>query len=359
MCLLLRGEDTAWPDESDTTFYSEFLAQSSRHGVDLLIAHLLQESGAWEQLPSSVKTELDRRAKQAIAKEMARANDVTQLGGLLAEAGIRALLIKGAALAYTHYPEPHLRPRVDSDIFIDMADIDKIRDVFSGAGYRLEGWVYKSHQFKALRPGFGGQMIKYDVHWRSSNDARFALVIKHSEALKEAVPISALGGFHAFCGSHALLQACLHRAGNPNHDPDRLIWLYDIHLLISGLPEPELLEFAELAVRSGLQEICLEPVEKCRDYFKTRVSGSALELLTSNPAVRSGRRGYRGSQMALVMDDLRSLAGGRKRMAYCREYLFPPKDYLLQRYGKTQFYWLPVLYFRYVLGGVFEKIVLR
>jgi hypothetical protein len=63
--------------------------------------------------------------------------------------------------------------------------------------------------------------------------------------------------------------------------------------------------------------------------------------------------------MALMLDDLRSLEGGRIRVAYCREYLFPPKSYLLQRYGKTQTYWLPVLYLRYVLGGVFEKVVLR
>ena len=359
MCRLLRGESPAWPDESDVAFYSAFLSQSSRHGVDLLIGHLIQQSGDWVPLPKEVKTELDRRARQAIAREMARANDVKQLAALLSEAGIEALLLKGAALAYTHYPEPHLRPRVDSDIFIDMADISKIRDVFSGAGYRLEGWIYKSHQFKALRPGFGGQMIKYDVHWRSSNDARFALVIRHSDALKEAVPVPALEGFGTFSPSHALLQACLHRAGNPNHDPDRLIWLYDIHLLLSGLSDSELLEFAEISARRDINEACQEPLKMCLKYFKSCVPPAVLVLMGLTSPVNPGGQRYRGSQMALMMDDLRSLPGGRNKMAYFGEYLFPPKDYLLQRYSKTGFYWLPVLYFRYVLGGVFEKIALR
>ena len=84
-----------------------------------------------------------------------------------------------------------------------------------------------------------------------------------------------------------------------------------------------------------------------------------LAVLNAEPTVKSAGRGYKGSQLALMMDDLRSLPGVRNKIEYFSEYLFPPKDYLLQRYGKTARSWLPVLYFRYILGGLYEKIALR
>jgi hypothetical protein len=53
---------------------------------------------------------------------------------LLEQAGLSVILLKGGALAYTHYPEPHLRVRVDTDIFINSADIRQIKAVFTDLG---------------------------------------------------------------------------------------------------------------------------------------------------------------------------------------------------------------------------------
>ncbi|GAG77142.1 unnamed protein product, partial [marine sediment metagenome] len=54
---------------------------------------------------------------------MLRKHDLLALLQALEQAGLSVVLLKGGALAYTHYPEPHLRARVDTDIFIDSADI--------------------------------------------------------------------------------------------------------------------------------------------------------------------------------------------------------------------------------------------
>jgi hypothetical protein len=89
------------------------------------------------------------------------------------------------------------------------------------------------------------------------------------------------------------------------------------------------------------------------------VSEAVLEALKTATPGDFARRRFRGSQMALMMDDLRALEGGRNKLAYLAEFLFPPGDYLLERYEKRGKSWLPVLYLRYVLGGVLEKIALR
>jgi hypothetical protein len=358
LCGALRGDEIAWPPASDKAFYTDLLGQAAHHGVDCLFWHVIQERHEHRQLPDWVKDELAERTARAVAVEMVRANDVRSLQKQLTQAGITAILMKGGALAYTHYPAPHLRYRVDTDIFIAPGDIRKIREVLPIAGYRLEGLPYKSHQFKVLRDGFGGQTIKYDVHWRSSNHAQYARVLSHVAAVDHSVAIPELGGIQALSAVHALLQACVHRAAGSYH-PDRLIWLYDIHLLVSGMSESELGDFAHMAIRSGTRSICLEAVDKSCRCFVTEAAETLMQALSESASKEVARSRLAGSQLALIIDDLRELPDTRTRFDLMREYLFPPADYLLRRYGKRGAYWVPVLYVRYLLTGMFERLTLN
>ena len=354
LCGALRGDDIAWPLASDKAFYSELLGQAVHHGVDCLFWHALQERHERRQLPDWLKEELSARTTRAVAVEMVRANDVRSLQQQLTQAGITAILMKGGALAYTHYPEPYLRARADTDIFIAPRDIKVIRDVFQAAGYRLEGWIYKSHQFKALRDGFGGQTIKYDVHWRSSNQSRYARVLSHDDARENSVTIEQLGGIAALSAGFALIQACIHRAAGTYHDPNRLVWLYDVHLLVHGMGEPELNRFAERAVEAGVQDICLEAFRRAERLFGTELPVPLLQAM-KEPAAQAVLPGGSG-KFSLIVDDLREMPDARGRLDLLSEYLWPPADYLLQRYGKTGAYWVPVLYVRYLFSGIFERL---
>ena len=53
----------------------------------------------------------------------------------LDERGVQALLVKGAALAYSLYPEPWLRPRVDTDILVAHESLGAADRVLRGLGY--------------------------------------------------------------------------------------------------------------------------------------------------------------------------------------------------------------------------------
>ncbi len=85
-----------------------------------------------------------------------------------------------------------------------------------------------------------------------------AAALDYGELAARAVPLPALGrNAHAIAPVHALLLACIHRAGHANApyhvdgiaspEGDRLIWLYDIHLLVGGMSAGELDEFVALA----------------------------------------------------------------------------------------------------------------
>jgi len=325
----------------------------------VLVCHLLKSRDEWSELPEQTRNELLERLRAAGVIEMLRSRDLIQLNQSLQQAGICALLLKGGALAYTHYPEPHLRSRVDTDIFIDAGDIKTIREAFFALDYELKGWIYKSHQFHCFRREPGFETVHYDVHWRSNNRSTYARVLNYEEAKSEAIPIDALDGALTLKPAFALLQACVHRAGSQYHDPNRLIWLYDIHLLLSAMPESELLEFVQRAVKENVQTICLDAIERTMACFATSVPDLVLKTLSVPSGAESFDRRYADSPLALIADDLRQLPDMASKLELLREYLAPPGDYLLNRYKRQGRWWIPVLYFRYFFGGLFERISLR
>jgi len=359
LCSVLRGDAVDWPATSNGAFYDELLSESIQQGVDALIAYQLKPTVAWQNLPGFFKDELDRRLSNAVAKEMVRSRDVVALQHLMEKEGITFLIIKGGALSYTHYPKPYLRSRVDTDVFIAPGDIGPLREALIRHGYRLQGWVYKSHQFNALRVGFGGEVVKYDVHWRSNNRSKYARVISFEEAFQQAVRIPGLSSCLTLSPVHSLLQACLHRAGSTYHDPNRLIWLFDIHLLVSRMTGNEQLEFAGETVRKDVQNICLDAVQKSEQLFQTGMSHQAQELLGTEAGRDSGDGRFSNSQLALIIDDFRQLPDLSSRLGMVREFLFPPGNYLLSRYQKTGWYWVPFLYLRYFLAGAYSRITLH
>ena len=356
LCGVIRGEELRWPDGTEREFYDAFLDRAIVNGVDCLVCHCLKPTPAWPQLPDDLREQLEQRTRNAIAVEMARASDLAALNEGLAGAGLDMLLLKGSALAYTHYPQPHLRARVDTDIFIDPRKIRQVRAVLEDLGYGLLGWTYKSHQFSATREKYDGRVIRYDVHWRANNGARFARVIDFAGAMRHSVSVPGLAGSRTLDPPRALLLACMHRASTMQQNHDRLNWIYDVHLLLTAMTQDELAGFSRLAVQNNLQAMCLETAEQSRKYFGTKVSDDVLNSLDEPSLQESFKARFTASQAALLIDDFKLLPGLQSKLEFLREFFFPPADYLLNRYEKKSRLWLFPLYLRYLLGGMFESL---
>ena len=359
ICTALRGEKVDWPDAGELDSYATLLAQATRHGVDALLCHQLNLTADWAQVPGYVKDALSVCIKNSVAIEMARSKDLASLCASLEQEHIPTLILKGAALAHTHYPEAYLRSRCDTDIYIAPQTIRRFRDLSVGLGYQLSGFIYKSHQFNCFKTTFGGGAVNYDVHWRPANWPKYARVLGYEELWSSAVSIPKLAGAFTLSPVHSLLLACMHRAGSARHDPDRLIWLYDIHLLMSGLSQRESIEFARRAVRGNIQRECRDAIEKAHECFATSIPEEVLNTLAASGDLDSAGRRFSNSSLGLIVDDLKQLPDIPSRVELMREYLFPSGDYLLARYGRKGLIWVPLLYLKYVLVGLFERVSLR
>src|SRR2546423_4194437 len=115
---VLRGEAAEWPEN-----LSAYVGQLEEHAVaPLAYARLLHPA-------------LREIALRAAAAELLRLEDLRALLDGFARHGIPLVIIKGTALAYDIYDAPELRPRADTDLLIDRADVDRARGVFAELGY--------------------------------------------------------------------------------------------------------------------------------------------------------------------------------------------------------------------------------
>lgn len=103
------------------------------HGLAPLLSHLVGSSDI--ELPDGVRERLRGSEYAAVAWTAAQEADLAALCDALDEAGIPCLLFKGAAVARTVYPRPHLRTMSDSDILVPEDQIEPAYQVALSLGY--------------------------------------------------------------------------------------------------------------------------------------------------------------------------------------------------------------------------------
>ena len=300
----------------------------------------------------------DVRAAAAI--DAARERELRAGLAALAGAGARPILIKGAALAHTHYPRPEMRPRDDTDVIISSTSRDAAARALTSLGYQRPSEVdgeLTTAQFHFDKRDRFGILHAFDVHWRISNVRVFADALSYEELARDAVPIPSLGP-HAWGPSprHALLLACVHRVAH-HADTRDLLWLYDIHLLARGDNAAECSAFAALASARGMREVCARGLTLAAEAFGgidprwlTALSDSDGPGAPAEPSAAFLRG--RLSLAAILRADLAATPRWRGRLRILREHLFPNRAFMYERYGARHRAALPVLYLLRIVGGV-------
>jgi hypothetical protein len=331
------------------------IAAACAHRVLLVLGSALAAAGTLETWPAAFRDRCRSAERSAVVLECARHGELSSVLDALSAAGVRTLLIKGAALAYTWYPAPHLRVRSDTDLLIDAGDIATTQAVFAELGYashvETSGRLV-SYQVHFTRQDRFGIAHAFDVHWKISDRQALADALSFDELWSGRIAVPAVGPAAAAASPpHALLIALLHRAGHHPGSED-LLWLYDVHLLAAGLSEEERQQFVGMAVSRGHDEIAVEGLQlACRRYRSpaTIALANAIEALSGNVASRRWRRP--SSLVDMLQLDLRALPTWRARTSLLREHLLPPRHYMRQKYGIESTLLLPFFYVWRILAG--------
>ena len=349
----LRKAHAPWPEGAHQDLARVVAEAAAVHGVSALLAKA-PGIGSW---PEGLRAELGAACRAEAALDALRRESLVQLLERFAGAGVESLIVKGTQLAFTHYPQPWLRPRLDTDLLIRPRDRRAADRVLQECGYQpgthFDGRLV-TQQFQYRRENRAGMADAIDLHWRLANPHVLAGALEFEELARDARPIPALGA-HArgLADAHALLLALLHRVAHHDNS-DRLIWLYDIHLLAGTLAPAACETLVELARQRGLRAVCADGLERARTRFVTSLPADLLERLrpdgdTPEPAavlLETGRR-----PLDDLLTDLRSLRRGRDKLRLLREHVLPPAAYIRHAYGVRHPVLVALAYAHRLAGG--------
>jgi Uncharacterised nucleotidyltransferase len=332
-----------------------FCRRAAEHGMLPLVAERLAHA---EDVPGTLRTLVRTRATEALVLDLARVAELKGLLRALAQGGVVPLLLKGAHLAYSHYPRPYLRPKPDTDLLVPLHARDAVRRIVLDLGYQpcltIPGELVAAQATFDKRRG-GRLVHTVDVHWKISNALPFADVLAYDELAGRAVPVPSLeASARGLCSVDALVLAAVHRIAH-HFDSDHLIWLYDIDLIARGLTHEEWRQFTALVRARKVAAVCRRSLQRAVDRFGTNIPAWVWTDLPSRDAgegERTARYLARRTHLGVVLDDLRTLPRWRDRWQLVREHAFPPATYMRGVYASSNAAPLPLLYARRLLHGV-------
>lgn len=302
----------------------DILHMAREHGVMQLLDRAWRD-GRVVGLAEAVTGELAAASRDQAALDLLQKEGTRRTLAVLAAQGIKALLLKGLPLACLHYPRSLLRPRFDTDMLIPAKAVEPAAAALGEAGYHVTGLEAPratSRQFGASF-GFQGQRLHMDLHWTLSNRPMFHAALTFDDCWPRRQAIPELGA-QAFALGNAdlLLHACIHRiAHGRNTGRNRLVWLYDIHLLFTALDETARAEFTDRALDRQVGALSADALLVCAALFGTELPPGYLRVLQENADLEPSGRLIHASRTRWAVADLMAVQGLGAKARYAKALL--------------------------------------
>jgi colanic acid biosynthesis glycosyl transferase WcaI len=367
---LLRN--TAVPDiaRRDTRARQRLHHLCAVHGVEALAYTALERNRNPSERADTLCTALKPAAHRAAAHELARQAAVRAVLDRFAAADIPVLVLKGTALAYTHYPQPYLRSRGDLDLLIPehrQADADA---VLTAAGYKPQHQLREagSYQLTYYPPESAVGADAVDLHEQLNDHRIFTPLLTFDRLFADSISVPSLGA-HARspCPVHMMLHACMHRAANFTTvyhvagasviAPNRLIWLYDIHLLANAFTRQEWTRLADFAEQHAIRQVCWDALQATASAFRKSIPADVAKRLgtaeTKEPSAAYLRTGLANK----LLTDIKAEPNFRARWRLAAEYALPDAGFIRRKYDQRAP--LSALYALHIARGIARLTHLR
>lgn len=146
------------------TSWEEVLSQAEKEGLAPLLKKHLEESGS--DYPVAVRRSLDILYKRHQHQAMVRLGVLQEVLQLFDSNGLKVMVIKGAALCYTTYPDPALRPMRDMDLLFHPSEVDHAQKLMRDAGFSQSKAAIprNHHHLPSLNKNIGDVNICIELH---------------------------------------------------------------------------------------------------------------------------------------------------------------------------------------------------
>lgn len=263
--LSVLREDPAPPPARSAEEWQACLSLLDGHSARPILASLLLKQPAPFRPPAGVVDRLRRELFHSAATVMRGDRVLATLLERLRDRGIAPLLLKGAALSRSVYPDAAMRQGSDIDLLVREDELEACAEVIVGMGYRAP---YDFHAFSPfttphqvyLPPARAPAARPLELHWglgqgfAQDHDRLEGLFSRSISVPYPAFEFRTLGHADhlAFCAHHAL-----YHHGNAV----RLVWICDLAYLSrvltrtdwQALPGRAVAHRARFATETGLR----------------------------------------------------------------------------------------------------------
>jgi hypothetical protein len=283
-CLLLlaRGtlsatvEESARPLLAQPLAWSSILSQADLHGLLPLLSRNLESLG-FPGVPLEVRRRLESERRLNAARNALLIRDLTDVLGLLGEAGVPAIPLKGVALAASLYGDPGLRVCTDLDVLVPRAAATRAFTLLLANGHEdgedepldlsdadllLESGI--EYNFVRRRGAFASRLeLHWDIAWRWQGDGEAI-----ADLWRESRPETQWGvPCRALSAEWQLLYLALHAS---LHRWQILKWLVDIDELCAS-HQVDWDRTSAKAASLGWEEVLRLTLTACHSLFGTPV----------------------------------------------------------------------------------------
>jgi hypothetical protein len=271
--------------DGDSETLAALVDEAAGHGVLGVIAPHLEAF----DLPSSVRRSIEQRTGVGRLWHQHLVGALERTVSALDTAGIRVCVLKGPALGARLYADPEARPSMDIDLLVAPGDIEPAARVLRDAGYEGDSeasaayLLRHAHHLHFLKPN----MPSVELHFHAY--AGFGVIVPASTLMDRSTAYRLNDSIGVLVPSpeDEILYLAIHAAG---HSFIRLLWLYDLKLLVLRYPGLDWERVAERAESIGVATAVAYTIRLLAGWLNVSTDGLPLRLTRRRARMRLADR---------------------------------------------------------------------
>ncbi len=312
------------------------LENAIHHRVGPLLYNNMRKVGK-SLVPQETMGELRKTYNQVLAHNISALSELREVLERLSDIQAEVVLLKGAALAETVYPDIALRSFTDIDLLIRKDDLEKVGRTFLQLGYGTS-WEYRpkfTQEFATELHYVKQDGMAIDFHWH-------IVGLPHSRYIEvepfweNAVPVNIEGSdILILSPEYLLFHLCLHAS---KERCSLLFWLVDISEVIHHYDETlDWGLFLEKIERYRVHPLIQHVLRLVKEFFSPPIPDAVLEQLSHHKASSFEDRlleSLADPNITGVKEDLAiflALQGIMTRVRYLYGKFLPGRDFMQKR----------------------------
>ena len=332
--------------------WDAFLAEAA---TEKLMPMLYEMLAGRQLLPPMVEATLKEAYRYHAERNLFLIYELGLALDRLSQAGIAAIVLKGAALLETVYESIAVRPMLDVDILIRKELVPQALQILAEDGYRQDIEPHSGAAFafenEILLLKAGIEPIQLEIHWHLFDSPYYQQHLDLDWFWQQARPLAIDRNKSLILGPEAqIVHLCGHLALHHSFEPS-ILWLVDLAEVVSCYGDDIDWELVMEQARASQLVLSLQrSINQMLAFLRPSIPSSIVRQIRSMPVDDLENRVFSmhhepdRSVGHYVWSDFVLLPNWRQKTRFLCAKLFPSPTYLRVRYDIASAYQIPLYY---------------